>query len=95
MSGVRDFTWRDGERTIVFRKDAFSDAAELLSGGAWERFEILTTPRALGASPRELAERASAVHQVPGGPVPELGVYRWRVDSPAGGVRFFTLVPVP
>lgn len=69
-AGVPGFTWRDGERTIVFRKDAFADAAELLSGGVWERFEILTTPRALGASPRELAERASAVHQVPGGPVP-------------------------
>src|SRR5947207_12457462 len=69
--GVRDFTWRDGGRTVVFRRDAFSDAPELLAGGAWERFELLTTPRALGAAPVELAERASAVHQVPGGPVPE------------------------
>ena len=47
--GVRDFTWRDGGRTVVFRRDAFSDAPELLAGGAWEHFELLTTPRALGA----------------------------------------------
>src|SRR5436309_14724856 len=68
---VRDFTWRDGERTVVFGRDAFVDAPELLASGVWERFELLTTPRALGAAPVELAERASAVHQVPGGPVPE------------------------
>jgi alcohol dehydrogenase class IV len=69
--GVREFTWRDGERTIVFRAGAFADSPELLSGGIWERFELLTTPRALGAAPVELAERSSAMHQVPGGPVPD------------------------
>jgi alcohol dehydrogenase class IV len=67
----RDFTWRDGERTIVFRAGAIADSPELLSGGIWERFELLTTPRALGAAPVELAERSSAMHQVPGGPVPD------------------------
>src|SRR6266480_3627243 len=67
--GERDFTWRDGERTIVFRAGAFADAPELLSRGIWERFELLTTPRALGAAPVELAERSSAMHQVPGGGV--------------------------
>jgi len=67
---VCDFTWRDGERTVVFRENAFAAAPELLAG-AWDRFELLTTPRALGAVPLELAERSAAVHQVPGGPVPE------------------------
>jgi alcohol dehydrogenase class IV len=68
---ARDFTWRDGERTIVFGEGAFADAPDRLRQGAWERFELLTTPRALGAASRELAEDASRVHQVPGGPVPE------------------------
>ena len=66
----RDFTWRDAERTIVFRARALGDAPELLEHGVWERFELLTTTRALGAAPVELAERASAVHQVEPGEVP-------------------------
>ncbi len=68
--GENDFTWRDGERTIVFRAGALADTPDLLTE-SWERFELLTTPRALGAASVELAERSSAIHQVPGGPVPE------------------------
>jgi alcohol dehydrogenase class IV len=71
MASERDFTWRDGERTVVFRAGVFADAADLLDRGIWGRFELLTTPRALGAASVELAERSSAVHQVPGGPVPD------------------------
>ena len=71
MPSDHDFTWRDGERTIVFREGALANASELLAGGIWERFELLTTPRALAAAPIELAERASAVHEVPRGPVPD------------------------
>ena len=67
----RDFTWRDGERTVVFREGGLAEAPQLLAGGIWERFELVTTPRALGAAPLELAELASAVHEVPRGPVPE------------------------
>jgi alcohol dehydrogenase class IV len=66
----RDFTWHDAERTIVFRPGALADSTEILAGGIWERFELLTTTRALGAAPVELAERASAVHQVEPGEVP-------------------------
>jgi alcohol dehydrogenase class IV len=66
----RDFTWRDAERTIVFRAGALADSPEILEGGIWERFELLTTTRALGAAPVELAQRASAVHQVEPGEVP-------------------------
>jgi alcohol dehydrogenase class IV len=68
----RDFTWRDGERTIVFRAGALSDSSEILAGGIWDRFELLTTTRALGAAPVELAERATVVHQVEPGEVPYL-----------------------
>jgi alcohol dehydrogenase class IV len=66
----RDFTWRDVERTIVFRAGALADSVEILAGGIWERFELLTTTRALGAAPVELAERATVVHQVEPGEVP-------------------------
>jgi alcohol dehydrogenase class IV len=67
----RDFTWRDGERTVVFREGALAGAPELLAAGIWERFELVTTPRALGAAPLALAERATAVHEVPRGLVPD------------------------
>ncbi len=71
MASAHDFTWRDGERTVVFRAGAFAETPEILGNGIWERFELLTTPRALGAAPVELAERSGAMHQVPGGPVPD------------------------
>ena len=71
MPSDHDFTWRDGERTVVFREGALAGAAELLTDGIWERFELVTTPRALGGAPLALAERASAVHEVSRGPVPD------------------------
>jgi alcohol dehydrogenase class IV len=71
VSDERNFTWRDGERTVVFREGGLAETPQLLAGGIWERFELLTTPRALGAAPLELAERATAVHEVPRGPVPD------------------------
>ena len=71
MPSDRDFTWLDGERTVVFRVGGLAETPQLLAGGIWERFELLTTPRALGAAPVELAERATAVHEVPRGPVPD------------------------
>jgi alcohol dehydrogenase class IV len=71
LTNDREFTWRDGERTIVFRAGALAEAPEVLAGGIWERFELLTTPRALGDVPLELPERATAVHEVPAGLVAE------------------------
>jgi alcohol dehydrogenase class IV len=68
----RDFTWRDGERTIVFRPGALADSPAILGRGIWERFELVTTTRALGAAPVELAERASVIHQVEPGEVPHV-----------------------
>jgi alcohol dehydrogenase class IV len=66
---LTDFTWKDGERTIVFCRGALEDAPALLREHGWEEFELLSTPRALAAAPDELA--TGAVHQVPAASVPE------------------------
>jgi alcohol dehydrogenase class IV len=68
----REFIWRDGERTIVFRAGAFDEAGEVLASHGWEDWELLTTPRALAAMPLDFASLAHAVHEVHGGPVDEL-----------------------
>jgi alcohol dehydrogenase class IV len=66
---LTDFTWKDGERTIVFRRGALEDAPKLLREHRWDDFELLSTPRALAAAPDELA--TGAVHHVPTASVPE------------------------
>ncbi len=65
------FTWRDGERTIRFGRDAVSAAADALEREGWRSFELLSTERALATAPEELIGRASAIHEVPPGPVTE------------------------
>jgi alcohol dehydrogenase class IV len=67
-----DFTWRDGERTIHFRAGVISDSPDILGGYDFDRYELLTTERAMGAAPVELAEDASNFHHVPPGPVAEV-----------------------
>ena len=66
------FQWRDGERTILFGEGALAGAADTLADRGWERYELLTTRRALGGAPVALAEEAVAVHEVPPGAVPEI-----------------------
>lgn len=68
----RSFTWRDGERLIEFAPGAIEAAPELLLQHGWERYEMLTTPRALAGAPLALAERAVAVHEISAGLVDEL-----------------------
>jgi alcohol dehydrogenase class IV len=68
----RDFTWRDGERTIHFRAGVVADSPEILAGHGFERYELLTTERAMGVSPVVLAEEAADFHHVPLGPVNEI-----------------------
>jgi alcohol dehydrogenase class IV len=63
------FTWKDGERLIVFHRGALEDAPKLLREHGWDDFELLSTPRALAAAPDELA--TGAVHHVPTASVPE------------------------
>ena len=67
-----EFTWRDGERTIHFRAGAIPDSPEILAGHGWGSYELLTTDRALGASPVALADEAARFHRVPLGPVAEV-----------------------
>jgi alcohol dehydrogenase class IV len=68
----REFTWRDGERTIVFREGALADAGDALAEHGWRGWELLTTPRALAGAPLDFASGAGAVHEVQPGPVDEL-----------------------
>lgn len=72
MSG--NFVWRDAGRVVVFRDSGLHDAPQLLAEHGMERFELLSTARHLEGA-RELADTASAVHEVaPGSPasaVPE------------------------
>jgi alcohol dehydrogenase class IV len=67
-----EFTWRDGERTIHFRAGVIGDSPELLADHGFDRYELLTTERAMGAAPVALAEDAACFHHVPPGPVPEI-----------------------
>lgn len=66
------FTWRDGERTIHFRAGVVGDSLAILAGHGFEVYELLTTERAMGASPVDLAEGSSCFHHVPPGPVNEV-----------------------
>jgi len=61
------FTWQDGERRIHFGRGALAQALEDLDAG----YTLLTTARALAMAP-QLADRAGAQHEVPGGRVDEI-----------------------
>jgi alcohol dehydrogenase class IV len=64
------FTWRDGERLVIFRRGALDAAPGTLREQGWEEYDLLSTPRALAEAPREL-QAVGSVHEVPRGPVPE------------------------
>lgn len=66
-----DFIWRDGGRTVVFRRNGVAQAPQLLREHDFSPFELLSTSRALAGAP-ELAEAATAVHEVAPGQVPDL-----------------------
>src|SRR5689334_5979800 len=69
--GAPQFTWRDGERTIVFGDGMLERAPSLLTEHGFADYDLLTTARALREGPPELAERAREVHEVASGGVPE------------------------
>ncbi len=66
-----DFAWRDGERIVVFRGGALAAAPDLLDQHGWQKFDLLTTRRALAEAPQRL-ESVGAVHEVPAGGVAEV-----------------------
>lgn len=66
-----DFIWRDTGRTVVFRHNGVAQAPQLLREHGFSPFELLSTARALGGA-TELAEAATAVHEVGPGQVPDL-----------------------
>jgi alcohol dehydrogenase class IV len=65
------FTWRDGERIVIFRHGALDAAPAILREQGWEEFDLLSTPRALADAPREL-QGVGPVHEVALGAVPDL-----------------------
>ena len=78
------FRWQDGERHIRFGRGSLADAVESLRWGGWDRYELLTTSRALPDAPVGLPGHAAAVHEVPAGAVNEIAAALLReVDSPA------------
>lgn len=68
----REFTWRDGERTVLFGEGTRRDAARTLRERGWERYELLSTRRALAEAPIGLADGAAAVHDVAPGAVSDV-----------------------
>src|SRR4051794_343641 len=67
--GMRtQFTWHDGERTIVFGRGAVAGAVDALGGPG---YTLLTTDRAAASAPHVVAA-AGGVHHVPAGHVDEI-----------------------
>jgi alcohol dehydrogenase class IV len=97
-----DFIWRDAGRTVVFRHGGVAQAPRLLREHGFSSFALLSTPRAL-AGAADLAEQATAVHEIPPGPVPDLAAAlldggRWAsnvqevdVSGPSAGVSLVAL----
>jgi maleylacetate reductase len=65
------FTWRDANRTVLFRKGVLKSAAAALAESGVGEFDLFTTPRAV-AGAEGLADAAAAVHEVAPGGVPEI-----------------------
>jgi alcohol dehydrogenase class IV len=70
VSGRSAFTWRDGERTVVFGAGSSARSADLLEGwgGGWS---LLTGSHGDGP-PEDLVAAARSVHRVGPGQVPDL-----------------------
>lgn len=65
------FTWRDGERTIIFGEGVLERTPQLLAEHGFGEYDLLTTSRALATAPPEIADRAREVHYVARSSVPE------------------------
>jgi alcohol dehydrogenase class IV len=70
VSAAPDFSWRDGERIVVFRRGALAAAPAILREHGWDEFDLLSTERALAEAPHKL-QSIGSIHLVPPGGVPE------------------------
>jgi alcohol dehydrogenase class IV len=66
----RDFTWRDADRVVVFRRGAVEGAPQLLDEQGFNSFDLLGSERALRNAPT-LGEAAAETHLVDPGQVPQ------------------------
>jgi maleylacetate reductase len=63
---MADFTWRDGERLVRFRRGALEEAVDLVAGVGLTDFALLTTERAAAGAPALVAAADGVVHVPPG-----------------------------
>jgi maleylacetate reductase len=68
----RDFTFRDGSRTIRFAAGAVGEAAALVDQAGFADWVLLTTERARADVPDDLLSAAAEAIDVPEGPVPDI-----------------------
>jgi maleylacetate reductase len=68
----RNFTFRDGPRTIRFAVDAAEEAAGLVDQAGFGEWALLTTERARAGAPADLLSGAAEVIDVAEGPVPDI-----------------------
>ncbi|MGZ5341127.1 MAG: hypothetical protein ACXWED_06940, partial [Solirubrobacterales bacterium] len=67
----QSFSWRDGERTVLFGEGRLAGSPQLLAEHGYQPYDLLSTERALAEAPGELASGAAKVHRVAPGGVPE------------------------
>jgi alcohol dehydrogenase class IV len=66
---LTDFTWRDGDRLVLFGAGLLAGAPAVLHEQGWTDYDLLSTARALADAPSELSADGR-VHEVPPGGVP-------------------------
>jgi alcohol dehydrogenase class IV len=71
QGGTPGWRHQGDRRTVVFRPGLAAGLPDVVRGEGWDRFELLTTERALASAPR-LADAAEAVRIVPHGEVPDV-----------------------
>lgn len=70
---MEPFTWRSGERTVLFGEAALDNAPRSLAEHGFAPYALLSTERALADHRSELAEGAQSVHHVAPGTVADAG----------------------
>jgi alcohol dehydrogenase class IV len=68
----RNFSWRDGERTILFGEGRLAASPQLLGEHGYGPYDLLSTARALAGAPEALTADAASVHEVAPGSVDQI-----------------------